>query len=56
MACEEYDKDDNIDDADYMDYNGVDDYYPNYYGNIDDNDDLMVEIVNCKKRITEHIL
>ena len=28
MACEEYDKNDfydNIDDADYMDYNGVDD-------------------------------
>ena len=30
------------------DYDGVEDYYADYYGDIDDNDDLMVQIVNCK--------
>ena len=33
-----------IDDADYInDYDGAEDYYADYYGNIDD-DNLMVEI------------
>ena len=43
-----------IDDADYInDHDGVEDYCADYYGNIDD-DNFMVVIVNCKKRITEN--
>ena len=41
-------------DVDYInDYDGVEDYYADYYVNIDD-DSLMVHIVNCKKRITDN--
>ena len=37
------------DDIDYInDYDGVEDYYADYYVNIDDVS-LMVDIVNCKK-------
>ena len=45
-----------IHDADYInDYDGVEDYYADYYGNIE-NDDLMVEIVNCKKESQKIIM
>ena len=53
-SYDENDYYDCIDDADYInDYDGVEDYYADYYGITDDND-LMLVIVNCKKRIRKN--
>ena len=44
------------DDIDYInDYDGVEDYYADYYVNIDDVS-LMVDIVNCKKESQKFIM
>ena len=49
MNIYSYDYYNNIDDADFVNiYDGVEDYFLNYYGYVDDD-----EIRNCKKRIIE---
>lgn len=50
-SYDENDYYDFIDDANCInDYDGVKDYYADYYGDIDDDDELMVEITEKKSQ------